>query len=210
MTARRDFGNGVAPPVRGLVLAGGRSTRMRADKALLDYHGKPQVQWMAELIAPYCVDVHASVRPEQADEPVRAGLPRIVDAPVGAGPIAGILGAQRHDPDAAWLVVACDLPFLDARTLEHLLARRDPARIATAYRSAHDGMPEPLCAIWEPASHAALAAAVAADRHCPRAVLKQADVALLDLPDPHALDNINTREELEAARARLGAAETPA
>jgi molybdenum cofactor guanylyltransferase len=210
VTARRDVRPPAAPPVRGLVLAGGQSTRMRADKALLDYHGKPQVQWAAELIAPYCADVHVSVRAAQADEPVRAGLPRIVDAPVGAGPIAGILGALQHDPGAAWLVVACDLPFLDARTLEHLLARRDPGRIATAYRSAHDGMPEPLCAIWEPSSHDALAAAVAADRHCPRAVLKTADVALLDLPDVRALDNVNTRDELAAARALLGTEESPA
>jgi molybdopterin-guanine dinucleotide biosynthesis protein A len=180
---------------------------MRADKALIAYHGKPQVEWVAELLAPLCRSVHVSVRAEQAGEPVRAGLPRILDEHENAGPIAGILAAQRAHPEAAWLVVACDLPFLSTDTLAQLIARRDAARIATAYRSAHDALPEPLCAIWEPASQALLAAAVAAAKYCPREVLKQADVALLDLPDASALENVNTRAELDEARTRLAAAE---
>ena len=58
------------------------------------------------------------------------------------GPIAGIAAAQaRWRPGAAWLVLACDLPNLDAHTLAHLLAHRDPARIATAYRSSRDALP---------------------------------------------------------------------
>jgi molybdopterin-guanine dinucleotide biosynthesis protein A len=207
VSAQRSLG---VPPLRGLVLAGGQSRRMRADKALLDYHGKPQLEWMAELIAPYCMSVHASLRAAQAREPVRAGLPSLVDAREDAGPIAGILAAQEHDPDAAWLVVACDLPFLDARTLDHLIARRAPASVATAYRSAHDGLPEPLCAIWEPASHALVAAAVAQEKYCPRALLAASRATLLDLPDAGALDNVNTREEWASARTRLGVGETRA
>ena len=60
----------------------------------------------------------------------------------------------------AWLVLACDLPFLDRATLQHLIAQRASARLATAYRSSSDGQPEPLCAIFEPAqprSHRAVA-----------------------------------------------------
>jgi molybdopterin-guanine dinucleotide biosynthesis protein A len=197
-----------AAPLRGLVLAGGRSRRMQMDKAQLRYHDKPQLAWVAELIAPWCLSVHASVRAAQRDDAVGAGLPAIMDVHEEAGPVAGILAAQGQFPDAAWLVVACDLPFLDAATLEYLIAQRAPARTATAYRSAHDGLPEPLCAIWEPASHAALEAAVASGKYCPRAVLKTADVRLLELPHAGALDNVNTREEWAAARARLGRAET--
>ena len=93
------------------------------------------------------------------------------------------------------LVLACDLPFLDAGTLEHLIAARQPARLATAYRSSHDGLPEPLCAIYEPASRAALAAYIASGRQCPRKFLAQSNVALIDEPNPRALDNINTPAE---------------
>jgi molybdenum cofactor guanylyltransferase len=61
-------------------------------------------------------------------------------------------------------VLACDLPFLTDAALAQLLEERDPTALATAYRSAHDGLPEPLCAIWEPAAAAALAQAQAAAR----------------------------------------------
>ncbi len=92
-------------------------------------------------------------------------------------------------------MLACDLPFLDAATLQQLIAARDPGRLATAFRSSHDGKPEPLCAIYEPASLSAIEAWVASGQHCPRGFLAQADVALLTLRTPRALDNINTAAE---------------
>jgi molybdopterin-guanine dinucleotide biosynthesis protein A len=82
--------------------------------------------------------------------------------------------------------------------------------VATAFRSSHDGKPEPLCAIWEPRSAAVIASWLGAGQQCPRGLLGQADVALLSLRAPQALDNINTASEYAAARARLGDAASPA
>jgi molybdopterin-guanine dinucleotide biosynthesis protein A len=149
--------------------------------------------------------VFVSVREEQVEDEVRSRFPQIVDRLRDKGPIAGIAAAQAEVPDAAWLVVACDLPFLSRATLEHLLAARDRARYATAYRSAHDGLPEPLCAIYEPVSRLAVSDYVASGKHCPRKFLGQADVHLLDQPDPRSLDNVNTVEEHRAATRILGA-----
>jgi molybdopterin-guanine dinucleotide biosynthesis protein A len=187
----------------GLVLAGGASTRMRTDKALLDYHGQPQVRWAFELLSKFCAATFVSVRPDQRDDSSRAGLPQIVDRQPGIGPIAGISAALVEQPKAAWLVLACDLPFLTAHTLQHLIAHRDPHKIATAYRSAHDNLPEPLCAIWEPAAREPVLAYIASGKQCPRKFLINADTALLDLPEHAALDNVNTREEFAAAAAAL-------
>jgi len=192
------------PVLFGLVLAGGASTRMRTDKALLDYHGQPQVRWAFELAAKFCAATFVSVRPDQREESSRAGLPQIVDRQPGIGPIAGISAALLEHPKAAWLVLACDLPFLTEGTLQHLIAHRDPHKLATAYRSAHDGLPEPLCAIWEPRAREPVLAYVAGGKQCPRKFLINADTALLDLPERAALDNVNTREEFDAAIAALG------
>lgn len=192
------------PRVLGLVLAGGRSSRMKRDKATLQYAGRTQLERAAELLAPFVDEVFVSVRADQADDPARSGYRRIVDGRRGAGPIAGIMAAQAGRPDAAWLVLACDLPFLDGPTLEHLLRHRDPARIATAFRSTHDGLPEPLCAVYEPASAAAIEAFVAGGRDCPRKFLINSDTRLLEQPNPRALDNINTPEEYGMAMANLG------
>ncbi|HNR21552.1 MAG TPA: NTP transferase domain-containing protein [Steroidobacteraceae bacterium] len=198
-----------AAPLHGLVLTGGRSTRMKRDKAALAYHGETQLEHAWRLLAPHVARRFVSVRADQRHDPLRAGYPQIIDSIADAGPAAGILAAFEAHPDAAWLVLACDLPHLDARTLGHLVAQRDPTRPATAYRSAHDGLPEPLCAIWEPASRAPLTAALAAGRSCPRKFLINADTKLLDPLVPHALDNVNESHEYWSAMSSLNAAPAP-
>lgn len=187
----------------GLVLAGGASTRMKRDKAALAYHGKPQLQWAYDLLSELCAATFVSVRPDQRDEPTRATLPQIVDRQPGIGPAAGITAALAEHPKAAWLVVACDLPFITAPTLQHLIAHRDPQRVATAYRSNHDSLPEPLCAIWEPSAREPLQAYLATGKQCPRKFLIDSNALLLDLPNARALDNVNTVDEFSAAQAQL-------
>ena len=180
-------------PLFGLVLSGGRSTRMQRDKAALAYGGRAQLERAMDLLAPRVAQAYVSVRAEQRSDPLRARFAQIVDTREGIGPIAGILAAQEQHPQAAWLVLACDLPRLDAAVLEHLIGARDATRAATAFRSSHDGLPEPLCAIYEPRSAAGLVAHLAAGGHCPRKYLLRADVKLLE-PQPQALDNVNTPE----------------
>jgi molybdenum cofactor guanylyltransferase len=202
-------GLGGPPMLLGLVLAGGRSTRMRTDKAALLYGGRSQLERAMALIAPHVERAYVSVRADQSTDPLRARFPQIPDTHDGLGPIAGLLAAQARYPEAAWLVLACDLPLLDAATLAHLVRSRVPERVATAYRSSHDGLPEPLCAIWEPRSAADLAAYVAGGRQCPRRFLLGADTCLIEEPQPGALDNINTPDEYRSAVTALAPEAAP-
>jgi len=192
-----------AAALNGLVLAGGESTRMRTDKAAIDYHGRPQLHHTFELASAVCERTFISVRASQAADSVRRNLPQIVDSVAAEGPLAGILSALQSDPQRAWLVLACDLPFIDRATLDHLLASRDPDKLATAYRSAHDGLPEPLCAIFEPAALEPMQRFADEGRHCPRKFLIGSNAQLLDLPFRGALDNVNTSEERNAALRTL-------
>jgi molybdenum cofactor guanylyltransferase len=195
-------GSGAAP-LYGLVLAGGRSTRMQRDKAALEYAGRSQLERAVELLTPLVVRVFVSVRSDQTADPLRARFAQIVDSGEVEGPIAGIVAAQSRHPEAAWLVLACDLPLLDHETLEHLLRSRRPERQATAYRSSHDGLPEPLCAIYEPSSREAIRAYIATGRDCPRKFLINTDAALISQPEPGALDNVNTPTEYGSAHGRV-------
>jgi len=189
--------------LHGLVLAGGRSTRMQRDKAAIEYRpGVTQLDAAMALIEGRVARAFVSVRADQADA-ARSRHPRIVDRGDVEGPLAGISAALTEHPDAAWLVLACDLPFLDARTLDFLIASRDPDRVATAFRSSHDGLPEPLCAIYEPRALAGVRAHIAAGRNCPRKFLINANTRLLDQPNPRALDNVNTVAEYGAAMSAL-------
>jgi molybdenum cofactor guanylyltransferase len=182
------------PPLYGLVLAGGFSRRMGRDKALLRYHDAPQAVWTARLAAAVCAQVFLSCR--RGQDPGATELPRIHDEVEGQGPMGGLLSAHAQHPHAAWLAVACDLPRLTEQTLRVLVDARDPDSLATVYRASRDGLPEPLCALYEPAIMSLFREALANGRHCPRKVILQneARVRFLDLPDPTALDNINTPE----------------
>ncbi|MBS0365427.1 MAG: NTP transferase domain-containing protein [Proteobacteria bacterium] len=196
-------------PLYGLVLTGGHSRRMQRDKAQLSYRGRPQLERTMELLRAHVEQAWISVRADQRADPARAAFPQIVDTRADLGPVAGLLAAQASAPAAAWLVLACDLPLLDETTVATLLQRRDSMRPATAYRSSHDGLPEPLCAVYEPASAAALRDYVAGGGRCPRRFLGHCAALLLDQPNPHALDNINTPEEYRAVSTALEGAARP-
>jgi molybdenum cofactor guanylyltransferase len=198
------------PPLFGLVLAGGRSTRMQRDKAAIEYRpGETQLAAAMKLLESRVARSFVSVRAEQRADGARASWPQIIDRGGVEGPIAGISAALAEHPEVAWLVLACDLPFLDARTLDTLIAARDAGAEATAFQSSHDGLPEPLCAIYEPRARESLAAHIAGGRNCPRKFLINAKTRLLEQPNPHALDNVNTVAEYGAAMSALGTSETP-
>ncbi|SNR51657.1 NTP transferase domain-containing protein [Hymenobacter mucosus] len=201
---RREW-QAAAPPLRGLVLAGGRSQRMGEDKGKLAYHaGQEQRAYAAELLARFCQDVHVSCRPDQVNELEYAGLRPLPDTFTDLGPLSGLLSAFRLDPNAAWLVVACDLPFLSETTLGHLVAHRQAARMATAYQSPENEWPEPLITIWEPQSYGTLLRFLSLGYSCPRKSLINSDIELLPPPAPEELRNVNTPDEAAKARQELG------
>jgi molybdenum cofactor guanylyltransferase len=178
---------------------------MQRDKASLEYAGKSQLARATELLTPLVARYFVSVRTDQLDDPARTAYDTIADIKPNLGPIGGIHAALHAYPDRGWLILACDLPFLNRATLQHLIAHRASNRVASAYRSSFDGLPEPLCAIFEPRSLEIIEEWLAEGQQCPRALLSRSDVELLDLPDPRALDNVNTGQEYAAATAALGA-----
>jgi molybdenum cofactor guanylyltransferase len=176
---------------------------MKRDKSALQYAGKSQLDRAYELAARHVDRVFVSVREAQVADPARARYRLIVDSVPGEGPIVGIRSALAAVPDAAWLVLACDLPFLTDGALTQLLEERDSTALATAFRSAHDGLPEPLCAVWEPAAAPALATYQAGGGLCPRKFLMRHTARILEPRDRRALDNVNTPEEYDRARSLL-------
>ena len=182
------------PPLYGLVLAGGKSQRMGKDKGLIDYHGKPQREYMADILDQICDETFLSVRSSK-NEPATA-YPFLEDTFYNLGPFGAIASAFRHDPNAAWLVVACDLPLLDLETLDHLVSHRQPSAVATAFNSPVNQFPEPLISIWEPKSYPILMQFLTQGFTCPRKVLINSEVHLLDAPDGKKLMNVNRPEEL--------------
>ena len=186
-------------PVFGLVLAGGESRRMGRDKALLMRDGRSQLDYVTALLEAVTDRVFISTRREQESDAERSRFAQIVDRYDGIGPVAGILSAMDAYPDVTWLIVACDLPNVDQATLEYLLEHRSAEQPFTAFRSSHDGLPEPLCALYRPGSDAIVRRFVDDGVVCPRKILIRSDTCLLEQPHPEALDNVNTPDDLEAS-----------
>ncbi|MDP0501523.1 MAG: molybdenum cofactor guanylyltransferase [Verrucomicrobiota bacterium JB022] len=180
-----------------LVLAGGKSRRMGRDKAALRRpDGRTQLEHTVALAQRFADRVYVSRR--SAPVPPER-WPVLVDRWPGQGPLGAILSAQLTHPQAEWLVLACDLPLLEERTLERLLASVQPQDAAVAYRSEFDGKPEPLCALYRPALLPVAQRAWALDVRCPRKVLAGPRVRMLPLPSRRALDNANTPADWSAA-----------
>jgi len=189
-------------PLYGLVLAGGKSTRMGTDKSLIAYHGVPQKDFAAKTLAQACEKVFISIRHDQKAD-AQSPFTYLPDTFLHLGPMGALLSAFRMHPDAAWLAIACDLPLLDAPTLRHLTEERHSGKLATAFVSPVNQLPEPLVAIWEPRSYPVLLQFLSQGYSCPRKVLLNSDVHLLHPQNPEALSNVNNPSEREEIRKKL-------
>ncbi len=185
----------------GLVLAGGKSQRMGQDKGVIKWHGVEQRYFMADLLSKFCEDVFISIRPEQKHE-IKAEYKTIEDSYNDLGQYGAILSALKKYPEKAFLVVACDLPLIDGNAVSNLIKNRDLTKIATAYKSKIDGLPEPLSAIWEAKSKDRLSELLDEGITCPRkALIKSVDnVKLINPSYPQLTMNVNTPDEVKKAQ----------
>ncbi|MDZ7899697.1 MAG: NTP transferase domain-containing protein [Arcicella sp.] len=179
--------------VYGLILSGGLSTRMGEDKRLIHYHEKSQEEYIFESLSPYCSEVYVSLNKNQTTI-----LPHIFDTnlPIKS-PIVGILSAFDKHPEMAWLVVACDMPFVNQEVIKYLIKHRNPAKFATAFINPEEQFPEPLLTIYEPKIFQKLQEAVKQGKKSPMKVLQRLEVELLEVIDNEMLMSVNTVLERE-------------
>jgi molybdenum cofactor guanylyltransferase len=178
----------------GLILAGGKSTRMGFDKGLIDYHGKPQRDYLRDLLGKYCDQVFTSCK-KINDLPISSNP--ISDAFQIDSPLNGILSALQFNKTAAWLTVPVDMPMIDGSIIQYLLNHRDQSKTATCFFDSDGKNPEPLFTIWEPSAYEDLQQFYAEGKISPRDFLKQANVHIISVPDARSLININSEEEWE-------------
>jgi molybdopterin-guanine dinucleotide biosynthesis protein A len=205
-----------ATPTAAVVLAGGRSTRMGAPKAALDWHGSTLVRRATGIVG-RAVDgpVVVARAPGQRLPALAAAVEVVEDAHEGRGPLEGIAAGLAAIGDRAQVVYVCGV---DAPLLHPAFVRR----VVGALDGEHDvalpqagGFPHPLAAAYRTALLPAVQALIAADRMRPAFLFETARVRRLDeavlLADPAvsafdpALDsvlNLNEPADYQAARAR--------
>lgn len=188
--------------LKGLVLAGGRSSRMGFSKAEIKWHGKEQQYYLADLLSSCCDEVFISCRKDQVDN-IQSEYKIICDQYENAGPLEAITTAFEKYMHCSWLVIACDLPLMDLLTLHFLKNQRDTLKIATTFESPINGLPEPLAAIWEPESYNLLKLHSQQEHISLRKILTMHGAKTIKAPDSGALINVNSQEDAKHIREIL-------
>lgn len=182
-------------PIKGLVLVGGKSTRMGTDKSELNYFGKPQKKHVKELLENNNLETFYSVQ-ESSNEN------EISDKFINLGPFGGICSAFQKDPNSAWFVLATDVPFVNEEIIQLLLKHRNPSKVATAIKGKIKEFVEPLITIYEPKAYPILLQYLAQGYSCPRKMLINSDVEIVEIDDDF-IRNINTPKEFKAAKEEI-------
>jgi len=155
------------PGVTGVVLAGGEGRRLGRDKTSLRLPGQSLdlLQKTVDLLRQVTADVRVSCRADQPDRAARAGVPQLEDIYPGGGALRAVCSVLRQ-VNRPCLIIACDLPFLNAEVLRILLERREsrpPHTLLTAWRQKENGLVQSLTAVYEPGCLPLLEAAIKAD-----------------------------------------------
>jgi molybdopterin-guanine dinucleotide biosynthesis protein A len=205
-----DWRKGVPPdesefvPAAGFVLAGGRSTRMGQDKALLTLGGEPLVKRAVRKLNKVCAEVAIAGGTENLMQFGRV----IPDESAGCGPLGGIVAGLEQSSFEWNLFVAVDAPFVPLLVLKALLVI--PAGSADVCVMARvQGVMQPLCAVYSTKSLAVLRQELAAGRwKVTRAIEAAGPVKVMDFDDASWFANLNTPEEFAEAERHLDALDT--
>ncbi len=189
--------------IYGLILAGGKSSRMQTDKAALQYHTNiNQRTFLYQLLQKFCTKTFISCRQDQVNQ-LQTDELFISDENKYEGPLNGILSAYHSFPDKAWLVIAIDLPHISDKTIQELLRQRAPLKICTAYATKASKKPEPLIAIWEKTALAAAEKYIQLGNHCPRKFLSGQDIKMIFPDNDIELFNANYYTDYLEAKNRM-------
>ena len=192
--------------ISGFILAGGASSRLGRNKALVELGGQPMLRRMAGLLDPLVARVVVIGPPE---EYAGLGLRVIPDDEPGLGPLGGIATAMRVSEQSCNLIVGCDLPFLTSEWLEHLIGRALGSQVDILLPVSEAGA-EPLCAMYHRRCREAFRAAL--DRGVRKVTGAFAGLAVEEIiaDEWKAFDskgtlfkNMNTPADYEEARRRI-------
>lgn len=172
---------------------------MGSSKARLRIGGETLVERACRIVRPYVQRVAVSGDDGKGDTPV-AGVEYVADVPGVSGPLAGLVAVLEHDRTVNWLVLACDMPGIQAAAIEWIIARHDSGAAATLARLAGRERCETMLAIYGPAALQELRAAANAGERAVHRALEHVDVRVCHPPVEIAASwrNVNTPQEWAA------------
>ena len=196
--------------VGGIVLCGGRSSRMGWPKLSLPFGDELLLQRVVRILGEVVSPVVVVAAPDQEVPPLPDDVRVFRDDQEGRGPLAGLavgLEALDGEVDAAY-VSACDVPLLQPQFVRAIIERLGSHELAIPRE---DRFHHPLAAVYRTSLAGRVRDLLAADRLRPFFLLEESDAALIDVdqlrsldPELQSLRNLNTPEEYAAALRDCG------
>jgi len=180
-------------PMTAVVLAGGRSRRMKADKAGLDVGGRTLLEHVLGQVEPLFDETLAVV---SAGQTVRARGRVIEDEIPGLGPLGGILAGLKAARNEACAVIACDIPEIDVPLLRALARTTCGSEITVPVGPA--GLHEPLFALYRRSVIPRIEALLAGGERSILPLFDRCLTVIVEFEDAGRIRNLNTRAEYEA------------
>jgi molybdopterin-guanine dinucleotide biosynthesis protein A len=131
--------------VTGIILSGGKGSRLGAEKGLAIYGGKPLASYSIAALMPLCGEILLSANNE-LESYSQFGLKIIQDEIKGIGPMGGLLACLKQSQTRYNLVLSCDIPFIEMELLAYLLSQIENSQVAAPVHG--EGFLEPLCAFY--------------------------------------------------------------
>ncbi len=199
-------------PSAGIILAGGRSTRMGRDKAFLplpDDASTTFVEHLAALLAAQCSEVVLVVRnQEQATLYEHLGIPIVTDEMPDVGPLMGLYTGLRNISASHALVMAVDMPFVQPEMVTFLLSQ--PLAETLLLVPVVNDIPQVLCAVYSRVILPLIEERLRAGRRDPRSLLDVASVRYMDEAQLRGIDpqlrsfiNVNTPRDYSPLSASI-------
>ena len=192
-----------SPGVGGIVLCGGRSSRMGRPKAWLPFGDELMLQRVVRVLHEVVEPVVVVAAVGQDVPPLPAGVEIVRDEIEGRGPLQGLAaGLAALEADAAYLS-SCDVPFLSPTFVRRMLELLGESSVAVPKVG---NFHHPLAAVYRTSVLPVVADLLAADRlrpvflfdAVPTRVVEPRELAEVD-PTFQSLRNLNTPEDYEAA-----------
>lgn len=175
--------------INGLVLAGGKSSRMGYDKAEICYYKTPQYIHLANMLKAFCDDVYIS-----SNSKPYSAFPMLYDDVNyhDIGPLAGILTAFDYE-DIDWLVIAVDYPLISKIEIEKLVNSQNT--LASVFFNSNTNMFEPFLGIYKQEFKAILQDNLKKNNHSLQKILQENKVEKIIPENFEVIRSINTKEE---------------
>ena len=129
----------------GIILSGGKSSRMGMEKGLVDFQGKPLISYAIKVLEPI-VDSIVIGANNELDSYKKFGHQLVEDEIKGVGPIGGLLATLRQSSTPKNFVISCDMPFINLELLSYLFHNMGDADVVVATQGPNKT--EPLCGVY--------------------------------------------------------------